>query len=475
MARQAGIYVRISRDDTGDRLGVTRQADECRALAERLGYEVAGVYEDNDVSASKGKRREAYEELLADVESRKLDAVIAWHPDRLHRAPIELERFIDVVESAKANVHTVAAGAYDLSTPSGRMSARIVGNVARYEVEQKAARSKAKNRQEAQEGKYWIGRDRMYGYTLSKMPEIVETEAEFIRQAAERILEGKSVTSTARWLNDNGSLTTAGNPWNMQAVAAMLTNPTLAALRSYDGDTYQGAWEPILTVEQHKSLEAIIHNEARKVGTGRRVRETLLPGFLFCAECGMPMRSAMSKKEPYYACKKAPGKHEGCGMIIARHNVDAIVKDVCFNLLLSQDEEAEPTQERSEAAMRINDLEERLAKLQEDYYVKQTVNGSIYDAASASLAKAIEEAKREYYESNMSQALAEIPKTREALEAAWEANDLEWKRGLIATLIERVEVKRPIAKGRASKAIDRVTVTSKYRTYGEGGIAAKKD
>lgn len=49
--KAAAIYARISSDPEGDRLGVTRQVDDCRAMAERRGWPVAEVYVDDDVSA----------------------------------------------------------------------------------------------------------------------------------------------------------------------------------------------------------------------------------------------------------------------------------------------------------------------------------------------------------------------------------------------------------------------------------------
>ncbi|HEY0697926.1 MAG TPA: recombinase family protein [Micromonospora sp.] len=94
----AAIYVRISSESTGEGLGVARQEADCRALAERLGWTVAEVYRDNDISAYSGKLRPDYEHLLTDVEAGKVRALLTWHADRVHRSPEELERFIDLAE-----------------------------------------------------------------------------------------------------------------------------------------------------------------------------------------------------------------------------------------------------------------------------------------------------------------------------------------------------------------------------------------
>jgi site-specific DNA recombinase len=87
LVRQAAIYCRISDDREGAGLGVARQEADCRERAKRLGWTVAGLYVDNDFSAYSGKIRPEYRRLLADLRAGVLDAVIAWHTDRLHRSP----------------------------------------------------------------------------------------------------------------------------------------------------------------------------------------------------------------------------------------------------------------------------------------------------------------------------------------------------------------------------------------------------
>ncbi|EUA04249.1 resolvase, N terminal domain protein [Mycobacterium kansasii 824] len=86
-------------------------------------------YVDNDVGASNGKRRPAYEKMLADITDGQIGAVVAWDLDRLHRRPIELERFMDLADTRKLALATVS-GDVDLSTAQGRLTARLKGAVA---------------------------------------------------------------------------------------------------------------------------------------------------------------------------------------------------------------------------------------------------------------------------------------------------------------------------------------------------------
>src|SRR5690554_1503754 len=98
--RAVAVYARISQDRSGDELGVRRQLEDCRVEAERRGWTVAQEYVDDDVSAYSGKKRPAYEQMLTDLAEGRRDAVMVWHMDRLHRRPIELERFFEVCTRA---------------------------------------------------------------------------------------------------------------------------------------------------------------------------------------------------------------------------------------------------------------------------------------------------------------------------------------------------------------------------------------
>jgi site-specific DNA recombinase len=76
---RAAIYVRISDDREGLAVGVKRQEADCRALVEeRLGWEVADVYDDNDLSATnRRKPRPDYRRMLDDLREGRLDALVA--------------------------------------------------------------------------------------------------------------------------------------------------------------------------------------------------------------------------------------------------------------------------------------------------------------------------------------------------------------------------------------------------------------
>src|SRR3712207_2340361 len=105
-ALRVATYCRISDDREGKALGVQRQREDCERLVEARGWALTGRYVDNDLSAYSGKSRPGYSELLAAVRAGAVDGIVAWHPDRLHRSPKELEIFLEVVEQHGVTVET---------------------------------------------------------------------------------------------------------------------------------------------------------------------------------------------------------------------------------------------------------------------------------------------------------------------------------------------------------------------------------
>ena len=129
-------YLRQSKDD---QLGIDRQRELTLELCTRKGWPVPAIYEDNDASASNGKTRDALRDLLADIRAGKVDAVVVAQLDRLHRRPIELEHFIDLADEKHIALACVS-GDVDLATDDGRFMARVIGAVARKEMERKSWR-----------------------------------------------------------------------------------------------------------------------------------------------------------------------------------------------------------------------------------------------------------------------------------------------------------------------------------------------
>lgn len=300
---RAVIYCRISDDREGAGLGVQRQREDCEQLAKHLGVEVHAVYEDNDLSAYSGKPRPGYLQLLEDLRDGHADTVLAWHTDRLHRSPAELEEYIDVCEPRRVQTRTVKAGQLDLTTATGRMIARQLGVQARYEVERMVERQRRKRDQMAASGAYFGGR-RPYGYDRDGVT-VCEEEAAHIRAAAAAILAGASLRSIAADWRERGIKTSTGGEWEGPEVREMLLRPRNAGIVKHRGQEAGPAqWPAILDEPLWRSVVAVLTDESRRITPGN-VRKYLGSGLYLCGLCanGETMRASHS------------GRHRGTYMV----------------------------------------------------------------------------------------------------------------------------------------------------------------
>lgn len=232
--------------------------------------------------------------------------MVVYAHDRLHRRLDELERFIDLADRHGTALATVS-GDVDLATPAGRLVARLLGAVARGEVETKGARQRRANLQRAQSGRTPFSR-RPYGYT-DDGNRIVPAEAKVIRTAARDVLAGATLAETVAGLNASGAVTSTGSRWTVTTLRRSLLSPRYAGLATYRGQvTGAGAWPAILDEATHHALTAKLRDARRRTAPSN-VRRYLLSGVLFCGRCGERMfASPMGVPGRYvmvYKCRRS--------------------------------------------------------------------------------------------------------------------------------------------------------------------------
>jgi DNA invertase Pin-like site-specific DNA recombinase len=420
----AVIYTRISKDREGAGLGVGRQRADCLELAERLGWEIAGTYADNDISAYSGKHRPGYEAMCGELEAGRANGLIIWHPDRLHRRPIELESFMDLCDRKGIEVRTVRAGTVDLSTASGRMVARMLGAAARHEVEHNIERQKRAKQQAAIDGKFRGGR-RAFGYEaggLTTRP----NEAAAIRKAAEAVMSGVSLRRVARDWNAAGLRTSfRDNEFTSREVRKILLRPRNAGIALHEGKRIaEGEWEAIIDADTFAAVEAVLHDPTRAIAISTE-RKHQGSGVYICGKCSARMVAAAHNRSRShgwrrtYTCSAA--KH------LARdvEYVDAYINEVVI-ARLSQPDAAivlggSTGDEVGTLYSKREGLRARLDELSA-LFAEGSIDGQQLKRGSAELQTQLKRVEAELVASRSSSAVANMFLAGDDLRATWEAS-----------------------------------------------------
>lgn len=460
MTTRAAIYVRIS-DDPGDlKAGVARQEEDCRGVCAERGWVVTEVFEDNDRSAYQGKPRPAFERMLAVMASGGVDVVVMWHQDRLTRNPMELEQVMEIARSGGIPFVTPDTEV-DLVSRDGRFQARIVGAVAANESDAKSERIRRKHLQLAADGKVSGGGWRPFGYEKDRKT-IRESEALPIRDAARRLVAGESQGSILRDWAAQGILTTAGNAWTVSSFKRMMLSPRIAGIREHHGtEAGPAEWEGIIDGDTHRRLQARLKGTG--ASKGNRQRSYLLTGGLaVCGLCGAALAAQPHNQKRSMVCPTGPGR-AGCGRIrIAADPIEAFIGGAVIEALdgpmLIEAIRADQETDNRDAVLaeRIATLQANLEQAAVDHYTGDITRAE-FQAARKALEAQIESLHSKLSRNGRGRILTGLPTGRDALQAAWDQADVGWRRGLVAAVVDRIEV-RPAVRGRTTFDPNRLNI-----------------
>ena len=447
-SQRAAIYCRISRDRHGDLLGVERQERACQQLVEQRGWTVAGIYVDDDLSAYSGRRRPEYERMLDEVKAGAAQVIVALHPDRLHRRPIELEHFIDVVESTGCAVETVNAGKLDLSTRSGRTTARLIGVVARDESEAKSERLRAKHSELVERGR-WKGGPRPFGYRPTGKGELKvdPAEAHVIRDAARRVLGGESLHAIVRDLNDRKVPTAQGAMWRTQTLRRILTAWTVAGRREHRGeDAGKAVWEPILDERTHRRLRGVLLDPSRFREAPARVA-LLAGGIARCGRCGSKLITQRRQtRARVYVCLRHLG---GCGRLsIQAEPLETLVTEALL-AAVDTDQLAEAIAASDEVDDGGDELAEARARRDElaAMWAAGDISRAEWSAARKTLEAILSVSERRAMNNVRLSVLSPYATGGGALRRAWPDMGLDLRRSILATIVDEVVVNPTETRG----------------------------
>lgn len=441
MDRPVAIYSRISLDRQ-DSAGVERQEADAEALAAREGWEVARVYRDNDLSAFQRRvRRPAFEELVAATAGGAYSRVIVWKSDRLVRQPRDLERFLDAADAGTASLESVTEP--EFRGAAGLLMLRMLVAFANHESAVKSERVARARKDRAERGKPANGGLRPYGYDATGT-ELVEAEAEVLRDAAARVLAGESLYGITADLNRRGIPTVGGARWRHSGLRRILKSTRYAGLKAYRGELIGGTgdWPALWDGATRDRLCAVLSRPAPP-----QPREYLLAGKARCGACGAVLWGCHRPGGQHrYACP--PKRDGGCsGVSIGAHLIEPYVRAEIVRRLADPSSVAAITLAAGgDLAPEIAEAEETLCRLARDHYAERAIGRGEFLAAKAAVEARLEELRSKVSGTHKTR-LDSIPRDPGKLAERWDAETPAWRQSVVEACLAGVVVHRVKGRG----------------------------
>ncbi|MBQ6282812.1 MAG: recombinase family protein [Bacilli bacterium] len=138
----AGIYIRVSTEDQArEGFSLGEQEEKLKQLCDYKGYEVYKVYCDAGISAKDMEHRPKFQEMLKDMQDKKINYIVAYKLDRITRSVRDLEELITQLE--KYNTYLVCdRDDVNTSTANGRFFVRMLTVLSQLEIEIVSERTK---------------------------------------------------------------------------------------------------------------------------------------------------------------------------------------------------------------------------------------------------------------------------------------------------------------------------------------------
>lgn len=412
---------------------VKAQQGELSDMAAQLGWQVAKVYNDNDIPASKPTvARPGFERMLSDLESGVINAILFYRADRLARLVYDAARVIRLFELDPDLKGLSHSGGVDLSTPEGRAMFMTQAAMGDMEVASNRRRTIRKNKRLAEQG-VMHGAPRPFGWAEDRIA-LHPQESKDLAAAIRAVPRGKKVGTIRKEWYEKGytrkptkkGLEKHGNralPMDHATVEQTLINPRNCGYMVYipaserqnakkklwlpdyvvykDGKPVMGPWEPVVTPEEWAAcVETIKERKERRKKGLNKPHETsekyLLAGIARCGKCLSPMvaneyQRGTPSYERYgyrYTCLSRLG---GCGGV---SRVGPPVEDLVVSAFL---EEVRRTLEGKAAPVDEVDVtvhDERLAEIEKE--LEEVNQRRRYKRISTSMAlDLIEELERE--------------------------------------------------------------------------------
>lgn len=464
--KRAVLYLRQStyREES---ISLELQETAGRTYAQQQGYEVVAVESDPGISG-RTWQRPAVQRVMSMIETRSADVIIVWKWSRLSRSRRDWAIAIDRIESLGGALES-ATEPIDTSTASGRFARGMLAEFAAFESERIGEQWKEAHARRRRLGLPASGGAR-YGYDLNPDGTYTPNEdGQILAECYRRHIDGHGFTRITGWLNSNGILTRAGNPWTRGSITHVLDTGfgagKIVQFAKPRGKTnwnirhatfHDGAHEPVI---DSATWDAYVAKRLNQPEGAPAVIEPkyILSGLIHCGECGASMHVGNAGMRDY-KCSRAAQTQTVRGMFIRRELVEQRIREWVSELSTDLEQFAQLELQREQAQIVRLDtvamLDRKIAELK-DQLGRITVRWSsgkmldaAYDSAAVQIGAELDAlAERRRTAAPAAPSMIDPRGLIVDLAADWDELSVFARRQMLGALIRDVRIHRPPRPG----------------------------